>query len=390
MSNKKINHWNIDPIESEGALINIVYGERSGGKSYQTKHKRAILKYLYGIKEDHYSNYNDKEKILTKCIEEGTRFILIRRLESEITSEKIEGYFADVDIAKLTDDKYNTVIYYRKTIYLANYNVSTGKSIKGDKIGYVIALSVEQNYAGVSYLDVTDVIMEEFMSRKQYLPNEPAKLINFWNTVDRKRGTTRLWLLGNSLSRVCPYINDWELRDIFRSIKQGEIKTKWLDTGGVDEETGKPIEVKVAVEWCRDSGNTSFAIGKHKDMLNKGSWQTDPQPHLPKSYSEYEVFYRIMFVFQEFKFVGEFLKDNETGANCWYIYPYNGKIKEGTLVISDQINISNWWQRNIYDVSIKNESLHKLLDTFREQNIFYSSDLCGTDFKQVIDFQIRK
>ena len=174
------------------------------------------------------------------------------------------------------------------------------------------------------------------------------------------------------------------------SIKQGEIKTKWLDTGGVDEETGKPIEVKVAVEWCRDSGNTSFAIGKHKDMLNKGSWQTDPQPHLPKSYSEYEVFYRIMFVFQEFKFVGEFLKDNKTGANCWYIYPYNGKIKEGTLVISDQVNISNWWQRYIYDVSIKNESLHKLLDTFREQNIFYSSDLCGTDFKQVIDFQIRK
>ena len=28
--------------------------------------------------------------------------------------------------------------------------------------------------------------------------------------------------------------------------------------------------------------------------------------------------------------------------------------------------------------------------TFKENMIFYSSDLCGTDFKQVIDFQIRR
>lgn len=390
MSNKKINHYSIDNIEKEGALFNIIYGERSNGKSYQVKHKRAIEKYLFGIKKDHYSSYNDKENILNRCIDSGTRFILIRRLREELTSEKIEGYFADVDISKLTDDKYNTIMYYRKTLFLANYNVSTGKTTKGDKIGYVVALSQEQNYAGVSYLDVSDVIMEEFMSRKQYLPNEPDKLINFWNTVDRKRGTTRLWLVGNSISRVCPYINDWGLRKVFSELKQGDIKSIWLPTGGVDSETGNPIEVKCAIEFCRDSGNTSFAIGKHADMLNKGSWQTDPQPHLPKSYSEYEVFYRLMFVFKEFSFVGEFLKDIKDGTNCWFIYPYKGKIKKNTLVISDQINISNWWQRNIYDVSIKNDSLRMLLDTFREQNIFYSSDLCGTDFKQVIDFTIRK
>jgi hypothetical protein len=31
-----------------------------------------------------------------------------------------------------------------------------------------------------------------------------------------------------------------------------------------------------------------------------------------------------------------------------------------------------------------------LYNTFRENNIFYSDDLCGTDFKQVIDFEIKK
>ena len=48
------------------------------------------------------------------------------------------------------------------------------------------------------------------------------------------------------------------------------------------------------------------------------------------------------------------------------------------------------WQRDIYNPTFKNEKLRNLIQTFRESNIFYSNDMCGTDFKQVIDFQIRK
>lgn len=62
---------------------------------------------------------------------------------------------------------------------------------------------------GASYLDVDDIIFEEFMSRNVYLPNEPNKLMNLYATIDRKRLTTRLWLVGNTISRVCPYINEW-------------------------------------------------------------------------------------------------------------------------------------------------------------------------------------
>jgi len=88
------------------------------------------------------------------------------------------------------------------------------------KSGYAVALSTEQNYAGASYLDVEDIIFEEFMSRNVYLANESNKLMNFYATVDRKRLTTRLWLVGNSISRVCPYINDWNLHKIISSQKQ--------------------------------------------------------------------------------------------------------------------------------------------------------------------------
>lgn len=368
-------HYNLDSIDSRNALINIIWGERSNGKSYQVKHKKAIIPFLESMIKD-YNNERD-------------RFILVRRLREEITPEKIERYFADVDISSLTNNKYNTISYYRREIYLANFKVDTGKVVRGEKIGYVIALSTEQHYAGASYLDVKNIIFEEFMSRSVYLANEPDKLMNLWNTVDRKRGIVRMWLVGNTISRVCPYLTDWGLQTIITHQKQGEIAEKLLDTGTVDDK-GNEIFIKCVIEYCKSTGKSSFSIGKHKDMLNKGTWQSDPQPHLPKSVNDYKKLYQIGFQYKEFKFIGELLKDTETKDCVWFIYPYNKEFKNNLYIFSDVVQLNRRYQRNIYDLSFKNDKLQNVLNTFREGNIFYSDDLCGTDFKQCIDFSIRK
>jgi hypothetical protein len=363
-----MTHYNLDNIDKIDANINIIYGERSNGKSYQVKHKKAVEKYL----------------------KTGKRFILMRRWKEEITSEKIEQYFADVDVMKITDNNYNCISMYKKQLFLSNYNNETGKTVRGEKIGYVVALSTEQNYAGASYLDVEDIIFEEFMSRSVYIAGESDKLMNFRSTVDRKRNIVKLWLVGNSISRVCPYINDWDLHKIITNQKQGTIEVTELPTGDIDIENGKEITLRCAIEFCASTGVSSFAIGKHKDMLNKGSWQSDPQPHLPKSYKDYKMLYRIMFQYQSFKFIGEYLLDKINKDVCWFVYPYNRDINNKTIVFSDVVKTSSYWQRDIYNPNIKNEKIKSLLQTFRESQIFYSTDLCGTDFKQVIDFTIRK
>lgn len=374
MSKQEKVHYNLDTIDSYNALINIIWGERSNGKSYQVKHKKAIIPFLESMVKDALKR---------------DRFILVRRLREEITTEKVERYFADVDIASLTNNEYNIITYYRKEIYLGRYNIEDGKVHRGEKIGYVVALSTEQHYAGASYLDVKNIIFEEFMSRSVYLANEPDKLMNFWNTVDRKRGVVRMWLVGNTISRVCPYLTDWGLQNIVKNQKQGTIITKYIDTGTEDED-GNPIQIKLAIEYCKSTGNSSFAIGKHKDMLNKGTWQSDPQPQLPKSKNEYKILFRIGFQYQEFKFIGELLKDYKSHEFIWFIYPYDKEFKDNLLIFSDVVKLNKRYQRNIYDITINNDRIKNVLETFREGNIFYSSDLCGTDFKQAIDFTIRK
>lgn len=224
-------HYNCDNIDKENASINLIYGEKSNGKSYQFKHKKAILKFL----------------------ETGRRFILMRRWADDLKASWIEKYFSDVDIQKYTNGEYNCVTLYRNEIFLSNLTENY-KINRGIKCGYAIPLSLEQRFSSASFLDVDDIIFEEFMSRGVYIAREPQKLITFYSTVDRKRGSTRLWLIGNTVSRVCPYLNDWGLLEIMKHQKQGEIKTKIIHN-----ETN---DVKIAIEYCKSSGGKQMAIRK--------------------------------------------------------------------------------------------------------------------------------
>lgn len=107
----KQQHYNIDEIDKRNANINLIYGEKSNGKSYQVKHKKAINIYL----------------------KTGRRFILLRRWREDITPVWVEQYFADVDIASLTNNRYNAITVYRKIIYLSKIE-EDGKVKRGEKI----------------------------------------------------------------------------------------------------------------------------------------------------------------------------------------------------------------------------------------------------------------
>lgn len=206
------------------------------------------------------------------------------------------------------------------------------------------------------------------MERGTYIPHEPDRLMIFYSTIDRKRGTTKLYMVGNSISRVCPYIKEWDLDTIFRNLKQGEIATKEIH----NEEN----IVKIAIEFCMASGGKTMTIGNASSMIDKGSWQTFPQPRLPKSYKEYKMLFRFGFQYKGFRFICEYLQDNVIHETIFFIYPTNKEFRDNIIVFSDEIKVSSLWQRDIYNISIKNDRLKNLFMNFKENKIFYSSDLC--------------
>ena len=358
-------HYNIDEINKQcpDSQYYLIYGEKSNGKSYQVKHKEGVLHFL----------------------ETGMKFILLRRWKEDISTAWIEKYFSDVNIEELTNKKYNVIGVYRKDLYFGNVDENL-KFKKGQKIGCVMALSMEQHYSGASFLDYDRIIFEEFMERGVYIAHESEKLQILYNTVDRKRGITKVYMVGNTISRICPYLKDWNLLEIVRKQKQGEIievKT------GTEFETEEGIkDVKIAIEYCKSSGGKSLAFGSAKTMIDSGAWQTRPQPKLEGSLKDYKHIYMVGFEYMGFKFLGELLQKDDN--LIWFIFPYRGEFFN-IIVFSDKVKESRFWQKDIYNINLKNEKLRRLfIDTFRESQIFFSDDLTGTDFKQAIDFNIRK
>ena len=65
---RKIIHYSIDEIDKEGANVNLIWGERSNGKSYQVKHKKGVIPYLEDT-ERFYDRYFDKGNIIKEMLE---------------------------------------------------------------------------------------------------------------------------------------------------------------------------------------------------------------------------------------------------------------------------------------------------------------------------------
>lgn len=113
--NKKQIYYNIDSIREKHCIYNLIFGEKSNGKSYQVKLKILLEHYL----------------------ETGRRFILMRRWAEDLKNDWISGYFRNMDIAKMTNNKYNTIIKFKSEILFAkNVMDKDGniKTVKGEKI----------------------------------------------------------------------------------------------------------------------------------------------------------------------------------------------------------------------------------------------------------------
>ena len=55
-------HYNIDNIDSKNALFNLILGEKSGGKSYQVKHKKAVEHYYFNTSHVNVNHYCEEQQ----------------------------------------------------------------------------------------------------------------------------------------------------------------------------------------------------------------------------------------------------------------------------------------------------------------------------------------
>lgn len=299
----KQKHYRLEKLnDTVPADYHILLGERSNGKSYAVK-ERALIK-----------AWNDKG-----------RFMLMRRWGMEVKASYVEQYFADAPITAIAGGECNTIVANAGRIYLGKYDQETRKTERIKHVGYYRDLMGEQHFVSQNFDDVNIVIFEEFISRDYYLPDECGKLQNFISTVARRRHVD-VYMIGNTISRVCPYFNDWGLVNIPKQ-KQGTIDIYEVETDQIDENTGERVIVTISVEYCENSGNNSkMFFGTKSGMITSGAWQVSAKPHLKGRLADYCIMHEIIFVCKSFKFKMYFLQPKNGDLPIWYVEPYTRNI----------------------------------------------------------------
>lgn len=197
--------WNMRHTLTHNALINLIVGNRGGGKSY-------------GWKELAVNNFIKKKE----------QFGYIRRYRDDL-KEPLEQFFKD--IAQEFPDYECMVKGSKVYIRKKSANEEEERSWTEDDIaGYGFVLSTANNRKSISYPDITLLGFDEFLleeGNQKYLPGEVDKLLNLYETIARpgsghKRVT--LWLLGNAISITNPYFLYWDLKMPKKQDKNG----KWI------------------------------------------------------------------------------------------------------------------------------------------------------------------
>lgn len=342
----KIKYYDITELLKRDAEYNILLGQRANGKSYQVK--KTII-------EDAWKN--------------DSAFIYLRRWQADVKTKAVEQYFDDCPISKITKGEYDRVFAWNGEIFFGKLD-SEGRAVKGKRCGWYCALNEYERYKSRVFPNVKYIDYEEFITDALYLVDEPRLLQQFVSTIAR-HNRIQVFLVGNTLSRVCPYFAQWCLEGVLKQ----KIGTIEMYNFHVDGDI-----IHIAVEYCAnaDAKNTMF-FGQAAKQIKDGAWDVTDVNKLPKKRNEYQLCYEILIEYQSFKFVCELLVEPKLGGVVCFIYPHtkNRKIKR---IISDRISDDPLVTTKLV-TSRRVEAL--IADCFRNNKVCYSDNLTGADFKAV-------
>lgn len=345
MATKK-QYYDISNILKTEAQYMILLGQRANGKSYQAK-----------------------LTALTNAYKNDRKFIYLRRWKEDIKTKAVEAYFADMNISKITEGQYNGIVAWNGSIYFTIED-EKGETVKAKEIGKYCALNEYERYKSWAFVDYDYIIYEEFITDSTYLNDEPRQLQQFVSTVARHE-SIKVILVGNTLSRVCPYFNEWCLDGVLKQ-KQGTIEIYHFHT-----EDGV---VDIAVEYCANANyENKMFFGQTAKQIVSGEWDTTDVPKLPRKQSEYEKVYELIVEYQKFQFVIELLVEPIDGGVICFVYPFTGTrkiMRKITDVFSDNPLISG-------RLDTKKRPEYMISECFRLGKVCYSDNLTGADFKHV-------
>lgn len=347
----KNKFYSLKKILAENADYNIIIGERSNGKTYGT------LEYL-----------------LTDYVKNGVCGAYIRRWKDDIIGKRGDSVFsALVDngvIEKLTNGEWETVIYARSSWHLAKFDPTT-RRMKAQKDPFCTAFSLSdlEHDKSTSYPKIQNIIFDEFLTRRYYLPDEFVIFMNVLSTIIRDRDNIKIFMLGNTVNKFCPYFDEMGLTNI-NLMEQGTIDVYSFGNN-----------LKIAVEYCSETkhakkSNKYFAFDNPRlNMITSGKWELAIYPHLPQGYKikPNSILFTFVIEFSNKKVGCDIVNQNDD--IFLFIRPKTTEIKEGEIVYT--LDYSPYMNTRKSFLNPIDKLDNKIKSFFSCNRVFYQSNDIG-------------
>lgn len=349
-----MKYYTLNAINRKNATYNLIIGERSNGKTYAT---------LYQAVRDY--------------IKTGAQMGYVRRWKEDITGRRAQRLFSalneDGSISKLSGGNFTGIHYWAGKFYLCTYDES-GKAIYSDQdiLAFTFALSDGEHDKSTSFPNIKTIIFDEFLTNKTYLNDEFICFMNTVSTIVRRREDVKIYMLGNTVNKYCPYFAEMGLNHI-QKMTQGTIDLyKYGDS-----------KLTVAVEYCNAAekkenrvSNKYFAFNNPKlEMITGGAWELNIYPHLPYKYKPMNILLTYYIDFNDNIYECEIIEVD--GVYFTYIHAKTTKIRkpENHIIYSLEYHAELNYNRSLYRPI--NKAQERILWFFKTDKVFYQNNDIG-------------
>ena len=347
-----MKYYSLNKINKKDATYNVIFGERSNGKTY------ATLK-----------------QVLENYFNDGSQFAYIRRWSVDVQPKRMNNLFnaiiEDGYLEKLSGGKFTAIFYRTGRFYLCTYS-DKGKPIynEEDVIGYAFSLSENEHNKANSYPRVTTIIFDEFLTNKIYLPDEFILFMNTVSTIVRQRTNVKIYMLGNTVNKFCPYFKEMGLTNIL-SMKQGTI----------DVYTYGETKLKVAVEYADSKkkfkkNNFYFAFNNPKlKMITGGAWELNIYPHAPVKWLPKNIVFTYFIDFNDSIYQCEIINKNDNVFT--YIHEKTTPIKNPDKDIIYTLDYNPKINYNVNILKPLNDYQNKITWFYTHDRVYYQNNNVG-------------
>lgn len=349
---EKPKFYQLDNILKTDADYHIIFGERSNGKTY------ASL--AYGLK---------------KFMETGEQMAYVRRWKEDFRGKRAANLFAghvsNGFIEEITNGEYNEVFYYSSRWFLSKYDEETNKRMPMDTpFCYAFTLSEQEHDKSSSYPNISTIVFDEFLTRRYYLPDEFMLYMNLLSTIIRHREDVKVFMLGNTVNKYCPYFTEMGLKQV-PVMEQGTIDIYQFGKEGA----------KVAVEYCSTietskPSNKYFSFdNQNLEMITGGKWELAVYPHLPTKYRPKDVLFVYYIEFNDTILQGNIIQVGDENFTFIHVKTTPIKNPDEHIIYSLRMNGKpNYKRRLLSSASYVEQQIARY---FATDKVFYQNNEVG-------------